>query len=129
MFDVVTQESVELDTVRRLCRDQRWYVALAVLTEQERQLTVNDLTKAIVRHDHDAPITEADTDVVAEIQDELIEEQIPALTDAGIVEYDRERELVEPTVESDRLQAHLEVVEDDDSALELPADLRFSADR
>lgn len=123
MVDVVSEESVELDTVRQLCRDQHQCIVLAVLAEQQRPLTVNDLTKAIVKHDHDAPITETDTDVVAEIRDELGEEQIPTLTEEGVVEYDPQRELLEPAVECDRLQSHLETVEDDEPSLELPADL------
>lgn len=110
-------------TIRDLCDDRHVLVVLAVFVEQRRSLTVNDLTKTIVRHDHRVPVTEAPADAHVEIQHSLDRVHLPLLEDAGLVEYDRERRLVEPTDRFDGVRSHLSAVVDADPHLEPPVDL------
>jgi len=51
----VSGEAVELDTVLDLGADQHHRIALAVLAHEQRLLTRNDLTKAIVKQLHTDP--------------------------------------------------------------------------
>lgn len=119
----MTERSAERERIRELCRERHRCIVLALLAEHQRSLTLHDVTKAIVRNDRDAPLTEIEPGVVAETQRALETEHVPTLDDAGLVEYDRERGLLEPTVELDQLASHVTTVAEDDLALDEPIDL------
>lgn len=115
--------TLEFETVLDLCRDQHRRIVLAVLASQQRSLTVQDLTKAIVKHNHHVALTESSAETHARIRTALHHGHLPKLESSGVVEYDPERELVHPTETFDRLQPVLSAVLDVDPGLVPPVEL------
>lgn len=111
------------DTLLDLCGNQHRRIILAVLAEEQRSLTVHDLRGTILKYNHHTPVTEASEEMLAEIRCSLYHTQIPKLESAEIIEYDSERELVEPTEEFDRLQPSLSAICGLDPDLEEPLEL------
>lgn len=109
--------SFEFDTVLDLCGNKHRRVVLALLAEQQRTLTMDDLTKAIVKHNHHTPLTAVSGETVTRIKTSLYHAHIPKLEAVGLVEYDSERQLVEPTEQFDRIEPHLSAIVDADPGL------------
>ncbi|WP_226479131.1 DUF7344 domain-containing protein [Natrinema amylolyticum] len=115
--------ATEFDTLLELCQDQHRRIILAVLASEKRSLTVNDLTKAIIKHNHHTPLREISKEESMQIQVELHHVHIPKLEDQSLVEYDQERQLVEPTLQFDQLQPQLSAIIDADPILDPPVAL------
>lgn len=118
----MSERSIEFDTVLDLCRDQHRRIVLAVLADQQRSLTVNELRNAVIKHNHHEPLTEASTEVITQIQIKLCHIHLPKLEEAGVIEYDSGQQLVEPTAEFNTLQPHLSTIIDIDPDFETPVD-------
>ncbi|AUX10205.1 hypothetical protein AArcSl_2585 [Halalkaliarchaeum desulfuricum] len=98
------------DTMLELCGDEHRPIILAALAAEERPLTVNDLRGMILTYNHHTPATEASEEMLTEIRVSLHHNHIPKLESAGVIEYDSERQLVEPTEQFDQLQPHLSAI-------------------
>ncbi|WP_339105255.1 hypothetical protein [Haloterrigena salinisoli] len=109
--------STEFDTLLELCREQHRRIVLAVLASEKRSLTVNDLTKTIIKHNHHTPLREISGEESMQIRMELHHVHIPMLEEQSLVEYDQKRQLVEPTPEFDQLQPQLSAIIDADPVL------------
>ncbi|WP_049990392.1 DUF7344 domain-containing protein [Natrinema salifodinae] len=112
--------STEFDTVLELCQDQHRRIILAVLAYEKRSLTVNDLRQTIIEHNHHKPITEIPEEETTQIRLSLIHTHIPKLEAFSLVDYDQERQVVEPTIQFDQLEPQLSVILDADPGLEPP---------
>lgn len=110
--------TIDFDTVLDLCRDPHRRIVLAVLLEEQRSLTVNDLTKTILKYNHRTLVTEVPKEVLTKIQLSLYHVHIPKLEREGVIEYDRERQQIEPTERFDQLYPHLSAIIDLDPGLE-----------
>jgi predicted transcriptional regulator len=119
----VKEDSIDLDTVLHLCRDRHRCIVLAVLADQQRTLTVNDLRNAVIKHNHHAPITETPTEVTTQIHIMLYHVHLPKLAETGVIEYDVDQQLVEPTAQFDELQPYLSTIIDSDPDLKAPVGL------
>ncbi|MGQ3412107.1 DUF7344 domain-containing protein [Natrinema sp. LN54] len=119
----MTEDPIAFDAVLDLCRDKHRRIILAVLAEERRSLTVNDLRKTILSCDHHLPVTETSEATLTEIERSLHHTHIPKLESAGVIDYDSDRQLVEPTDQFDRLQPHLSAILDIDPTLEDPIEL------
>ncbi len=84
---------------------------------------MNDLSKVILKYNHQTPVTAASEAVLAEIRLALSHEHIPRLASAGVVEYDPERQHVVPTERFDQLQPSLFAIVDADPDLQRPVEL------
>ncbi|WP_425499371.1 DUF7344 domain-containing protein [Natronosalvus caseinilyticus] len=115
--------TIEFDTVLDLCQSRRRRIVLALFADQQRSLTVNDLIKAIVKHDHHESITEVSAEVLTQIGIELKHAHIPRMEEAGVIEYNSKRKLAEPTDQFDQLQPYLSAIINADPALEFPIEL------
>lgn len=115
--------STEFNTLLELCQEQHRRIILAVLATEKRSLTVNDLTKAIVKHNHHTALLEVSEEESRQIRISLHHIHIPKLEDLSLIEYDQERQLVEPTPQFDQLQPQLSAVIDADPELEAPVAL------
>ena len=115
--------SAEFDTVLELCQDHHRRIVLAIFATEKRSLTVNDLTKAIVKHNHHVPLTEVPREETTQIRQSLLHVHIPKLKDLSLVDYDQERQLVEPTPQFEQLQPQLSAIIAADSDLEAPVSL------
>jgi len=111
------------DTVLDLGSDQHRRIALAVLAHEQRSLTVHDLTKAIVKHNHQVPVKEMPEESLSEVQTSLHHVHLPKIEASGLVEYDRERGLVEPTEQLEQVQPQLSALIEADPVLESPVEL------
>jgi hypothetical protein len=119
----MSEDSIASDSLLDLCRDQHRRIVLGTLLEEQRSLTLNDLTTAILEYNHQMPITEASEEVLTEIRIWLYHVHVPKLAAEGLVEYDSDRRLVEPTEELERAQPALSAILDADSSLEAPMEL------
>ena len=113
-------DSVAFDSVLDLCVNQHRRIVLGTLAEEQRSLTLNDLTKAILKYNHHTPVTEVSAGVLPEIRSSLYHVQIPKLASEGLINYDPERQLVEPTERLDQVQSTLSAILDADPTLEAP---------
>lgn len=114
---------LEFDTVLELCCDQRRRIVLATLAEEQRSLTLNDLTKRVRASTYQTPVTEVSKEVLTEIRLSLHHQHIPKLASAGVVEYDQDRHLVKPAKHFDNLQPDLSTIIDADPNLAAPIEL------
>lgn len=115
--------STEFDTLLELCQEQHRRIILAVLATEKRSLTVNDLTKVVVKYNHHMPVIELSEGESKEIRTSLLHVHIPKLEDLSLVTYDQERQQVEPTSQFDQLQPQLSAIIDADPELETPVAL------
>lgn len=120
---MMSESPIPFEAVLDLCENRHRRVVLAVLAAEQRSLTVNDLRTAILEYNHHEHVTDASEGVLTEIELSLHHAHIPKLEDAGVVEYDSERQLVVPTERLDQLQPQLAAIFDADPELEEPATL------
>ena len=113
----------ELDTVLDVCEHEHRRIVLAALADQQQSLSIDDLTNAIVKHNHHTPPTEAADETVTQIQTSLHHVHLPKLSEAGLIQYDSERQVVEPTARIDREKSHLSAILAVDSELTPPLDV------
>lgn len=117
------EESADFDSVLDLCRDQHRRIVLAVLTAERRALTLDELTEAVLEYNHQTPMTEVSEDVMARVHLSFHHVHLPKLASEGLIDYDPEAQLVEPTERFDQVQPMLGTVLDADPALDLPVEL------
>ncbi|WP_408960763.1 hypothetical protein [Natrinema sp. 74] len=119
----MSEESRAFDSVLDLCQNQHRRIVLGTLAEEQRSLTLNDLTQAVLKYNHQTPITEASEDVLTEIRLSLYHVHLPKLASEGLINYDSERHLVEPTEQFEQVQPTLSTILDADPTLEAPMKL------
>ena len=93
----MSENPVAIDSILDLCRNQYCRITVRTLAEEQRSMTIDELSKAIFSDIHQTPITEASEDVLTEIRISLYHAHIPKLAAKGYVTYDAEGQLVEPT--------------------------------
>nr|WP_137289481.1 hypothetical protein [Natronorubrum halophilum] len=111
--------SIGFDSVLDLCQHQHRRIVLGTLAAEQRSLTLNNLTRAVLKHNHQTPLTEVSEDVLTEIRLSLSHVHLPKLAAEGCINLDSERQLVTPTEQLDQVQPILAV----DPALEEPMEL------
>lgn len=115
----MSEDRGEFDTALKMCCNEHRRIVLAVLMRERRALTLNDLAKEVVRHNHHTPITDIPSEDVIQIYLSLYHQHVPKLSDAEIVEYDREDKLVELTERFDRFQPYLSTIIEADPDLDI----------
>ena len=83
------------NTAFELCRDRHRRLVLSILMEDERTMTVNDLTKSVAVREHGEQITDISSKTVVSTYCLLSHVHVPKLVDSNVLRYDRERDLVE----------------------------------
>lgn len=116
-------EALSFDSVLDLCRNQHRRIVLALLAEEQRSVTMNDLTETILAYNHHAPVTEASEEVITEIQCQLHHMHLPRLASAGLIDYDTERRSLEPVGDLDQRVPGLPQILDADPDLQRPVEL------
>ncbi|WP_435159788.1 DUF7344 domain-containing protein [Haladaptatus sp. DFWS20] len=112
--------STAFDSVLDLCQHQHRRIVLGVLAEEQRSLTLDDLTQAILKYNHQTSIAEASEDVIAEIRLSLHHVHLPKLASEGLITNDPNRQLVEPTEQFEHVQPTVSTILDADPTLEGP---------
>jgi DNA-binding transcriptional ArsR family regulator len=100
----------ELETVLDVCSHKHRRIVLAALTNRERPISIDDLTDEIIKHNHHAPPTEAGDETVTQVQVSLYHVHLPKLAEAGFIQYDRERQVVESTPQVGREDSRLSTI-------------------
>ena len=117
------EDSIAFDSVLDLCQNQHRRIVLGTLAEEQRSVTLNDLTKAVLKYNHQMPLTEASADVLTKIRHSLYHVHLPKLASEGLIDYDPERQLVEPTEQFEQVKPTLSTILDADPTLEAPMEL------
>lgn len=116
----MSESSLAFDSVLDLCQHQYRRIVLGVLAGEQRSLTLDDLTRAVLKYNHQTPIAEASAHVLREIHVLLHHIHLPKLAAAGLINYDSEQHLVEPTEQLEQVQSTLFPILDADPTLEAP---------
>lgn len=119
----MSEDSIAFDTVCDLCGDQHRRIILAVLVDEQRSLTVKDLVKAIVKHNDHVPVMEIPAGGLSELQLSLHHVHLPKIEATGLVDYDRDRGLVEPTEQFEQMHSQISAIIEADPVLESPVEL------
>ncbi|QLD89553.1 hypothetical protein HWV07_11125 [Natronomonas salina] len=98
-------------------------IILAALADEQRPLTVNDLTKAIIKHNDNISVMEIPEGRLSELQLLLHHVHLPKIESTRLITYNQDRGLVEPTEQLDRLQPQISTLIEADSAIESPVEL------
>lgn len=119
----MNQDLIAFDALLDVCADRHRRIVLAVLAGEQRRLTVNDLAKAIVKHNHHVPVTETSGGQLSKLGASLHHVHLPKIEESGLVTYDPERRLVESTERFEQVQPKLSTLIEADPALEPPIEL------
>ena len=112
-----------IDSILDMCRHQHRRIVLALLETEQRSLTLNDLTQAVLKYNHQASPTAASEDVLTEIRLSLHHLHLPKLASDGPITYDPDRQVVEPTEQFEQVQPTVSMILDADPTLETPIEL------
>ncbi|KAB1194813.1 hypothetical protein GJR96_07075 [Haloferax sp. MBLA0076] len=119
----MTEEPIDFSSVLSLCQNQHRRIVLAVLTEEHRSFTLNDLTKTVLTYNHQTTSTEASEDAMTKVRLSLHHVHLPKLASGGLITYDPERQFVEPTELLDQMQPTLSTILGADPSLDAPMEL------
>lgn len=117
---MMSEKPVAFDSLLNMCQKKHRRIILRSLAEEQRSLTLDDLTEAIFEDDHRTTPTKASENVLTEIRLSLDQVDLPKLASVGFVNYDREHGLVEPTEQLDQVQPILSTILDADPSLKAP---------
>lgn len=113
----MSEVCLPFDSVLDLCQHQHRRIVLGVLAEEQRSLTLDELTEATLRYNHRTPISEGSEGLSAEVRLLLHHDHLPKLAAEGVITYDPERQLVEPTDRLTQVQPTLSTILDADPTL------------
>lgn len=119
----MSEDSAPFDSILGLCQNQHRRIVLGTLLEEGRSLTLNDLEKVVLKYNHQVPVTEVSEEVLTRIRISLHHVHLPKLASEGLIAYDSERQLVEPTEKLDGVEPTLSRILDADPSLEPPMEL------
>ena len=112
--------TLELDAVLDVCRHEHRRIVLAELTDRQQSVTTTDLAAAIDERDGYVPLTEVAGETGTRTERSLHHVHLPKLASAGLVDYDADRKVVEPTDRSVQDHPHLRTILQMDPVLATP---------
>ena len=112
-----------IDSVLDVCQHQHRRIVLALLTAEGRSLTLNDLAQIVLEYNHQASPTTVSADVLTEIRLSLHHVHLPKLASDGLITYDPDRKLVDPTEQFEQAEPILATILEADYTLETPVEL------
>ncbi|MDG5759124.1 hypothetical protein QA600_07195 [Natronococcus sp. A-GB1] len=104
----------DTDAVFDLLANRRRRRTVTVLRSDDRRLTITDLSRKLAVEEAGPLITDVPGETVREIFVSLRHVHVPKLADLELVEYDRNRGLVEPTDRLAGLEPYLSIVSESD---------------
>lgn len=119
----MADDSADFNTFLEQCADPHRRIVLAVLAHEQRPLTLQDLTKAVVKHNHRQSPEEVSGKTIHQVQAKLYHTHIPNLENGSLVNYDTTRQLVEPTEDITQRLPTLSCLIKSDPDLEQPVPL------
>ncbi|RQG98101.1 DUF7344 domain-containing protein [Natrarchaeobius chitinivorans] len=85
-----------IDTSLELLANSRRRVFLRVMRTYEEPLTLPDAAEEVAVRETGVSVPELSAEHVADVYISLYHDHLPRLVDAGLLEYDQERDLVSP---------------------------------
>ena len=120
---MMSETTSAFDSILDVCHHQHRRIVLALLAAEQRSLTLNDLTRTVLEYNHQASPTTVSADVLTEIRLSLHHVHLPKLASEGLITYDPDRQLVEPTEQFEQVQPTLATILDVDPTLETRIEL------
>ena len=111
------------DSVLDLCRNQHRRIVLGILVAEQRSVTLNELTEAILKYNHQTSPTEVSDDALAETRTSLHHNHLPKLASEGLITYKSDRGHVAATEQLEEVQPVVSTILDADPELEAPIEL------
>ena len=102
-------ESPGLDALFDALSDRRRREVVRYLSENGSEIALADLAAEVAAREHGIPIRETDPDEVERVYVSLYHAHVPKLANAGLVEYEPERDLVSPPERDERIERFLDV--------------------
>lgn len=94
--DEINPASETLDGVFSLLADQRRRLLLAVMRSYGEAVTLPDAAEEVAARETGNTVRNISAEHVTEVYLSLYHDHLPRLVDAGLLEYDQERDLVAP---------------------------------
>jgi len=113
-------DSPSVDEIFTLLSDQRRRTTFTVLADCDGALSVTELANEILAREPGSTVDRSE-DELSSVSLSLAHIHLPKLEAMGLVEYDAERNLVEPTATFDRVKPFVSTVAAADSVEELTA--------
>jgi len=114
------KEPVTFDAVIKLMQNQYRRIVLAVLAAEQQSLTIDDLVESILNYNNHTPSTDCSEDELMEIRFSLHHVHLPKLDSTGLIVYDSDQWLAEPTERLERLESTVSEIIDADPKTESP---------
>lgn len=113
----VTEYSTAFEAVLTVCQNSRCRIVLRMLAEEQRPLTLNEITEAVFEKSDQTPNVEVSEDILTEIKLSLYHVHLPKLSSEGFVNYDSKRQLVEPIKQLEQVDQTLSTILGADATL------------
>lgn len=94
------------DQIFDLLRSERRRTVLRYLRDEEGPVSVVDLAERVAAREHDTTVRALASAERERVSVSLCHSHLPKLAEAGVVEYDRDRDVVERRPRADRLDQH-----------------------
>ncbi|MFH5797056.1 hypothetical protein [Haladaptatus sp. CMAA 1911] len=107
-------DGLSVDTVLRLFGERRRRLIVKRLNQHDVALPLADVAKEVVAEENDVALAETDDDEVLSVYQNLYHNDIPRLADHDVVEYEREKDVVRLSGDSERLLELLAILECDE---------------
>ncbi|MFC4436772.1 MULTISPECIES: DUF7344 domain-containing protein [Natrialbaceae] len=90
------ESSEAVDEAFELLADERRRLLLQVMRTYSEELTLPDAAEEVAVRENGCKVTELSAERVANVYISLYHDHMPRLVDAGLLDYDQERDLVIP---------------------------------
>ena len=90
-------DPTHVDTAFTVLADHRSRLLLQVMHTYDEEITLADAAEGVASRETGKPIVDISADHVADVYISLYHDHLPRLVDAGLLEYDQERDLVTPS--------------------------------
>ncbi len=90
-------DPTQVDTAFTVLADHRSRLLLRVMHTYDEEITLADAAEGVASRETGKPIVDISADHVADVYISLYHDHLPRLVDAGLLEYDQERDLVTPS--------------------------------
>jgi hypothetical protein len=111
-----TTSTLDKDEVHHLLKNERRRQALRYLRDCEGPVQMRDVAEQVAAWEHDTTVQALMSDQRQRVYIALYQAHLPALDEAGVIDYNQSRGIVEKTPLANRLMHYLEDPADDESA-------------
>ncbi|MHC3437968.1 DUF7344 domain-containing protein [Natrialbaceae archaeon A-gly3] len=101
-------DSLSKDVIFELLKNRRRREVLQYLLETEETVTLGELAEQIAAWENDTEVTALSSDQRKRVYVALYQTHLPKMDDAGIIEYDQDRGLIELSDNADLLMMYLD---------------------